>query len=289
MKYLYVSLLTTLLAWPLLAEQTAVKRPANPAPSVAPKVPAVATDAALPPPAPTAKTVEYDDSDIIEIHTKLRHTTLIVLPKSERILDITCGDKEFWAVDGTENFAYVKPAKPNAQTNVNLITASGNVYSFVLSEISATPDVPPDLKVFIEMKDTSLLRTAAGAPKFVSSQEIDQYREEAEAAKAETRQTKESAQAAIDQGISEFVTHVRFPYAFSAGKKPFGVRAMYHDDKFTYIQARPEETPALYELKDGKPNFVTFDYKNGVYIVGKILDDGYLQIGKEKLRFKREE
>ena len=85
------------------------------------------------------------------------------------------------------------------------------------------------------------------------------------------------------------MSNVRFPYRFEAGKKPFFVRAMYHDDKFTYIQARPEETPTLYEIKDGKPNLVNFSYKDGVYVVDKILDQGYLAIGKRKLAFTREE
>ena len=96
-------------------------------------------------------------------------------------------------------------------------------------------------------------------------------------------------QAAIDSGISKFLANVRFPYHFEAGKKPFSVRAMYHDDRFTYIQARPEETPTLYEIKDGQPNVVNFEYKNGAYVVEKILDQGYLAIGKQKLSFKREE
>ena len=82
---------------------------------------------------------------------------------------------------------------------------------------------------------------------------------------------------------------MRFPYRFEAGKKPFLVRAMYHDDRFTYIQARPEETPTLYEIKDGQPNLVNFDYKDGVYVIEKILDRGYLAIGKQKLPFAREE
>src|SRR5262249_29882274 len=107
--------------------------------------------------------------------------------------------------------------------------------------------------------------------------------------KEETRKAREASQAAIDSGISRFVSNVRFPYRFEAGKKPFFVRAMYHDEKFTYIQARPEETPTLYEIKDSKPNLVNFDYKNGVYVVDKILDRGYLVIGNHKLGFTREE
>jgi type IV secretion system protein VirB9 len=123
----------------------------------------------------------------------------------------------------------------------------------------------------------------------VSAQEAEDCRQQIEIAKNETRQVKDAAQAEIDRAISQFVSNVRFPYRFEAGKKPFGVRAMYTDEKFTFIQARPEETPALYEIKDGKPNLVNFEYKNGVYTVPKILDEGYLAIGKQKLRFKREE
>ena len=42
-------------------------------------------------------------------------------------------------MNGNQNFAYVKPAKIGAQTNLNLVTASGNVYSFVLAEVSESP------------------------------------------------------------------------------------------------------------------------------------------------------
>ena len=99
---------------------------------------------------------------------KVRFTTLIVLPKQEQILDFTCGDKEFWIVNGSQNFAYVKPAKPGSRTNLNLITASGNIYSFVLSEVSEAADSEPDLKIFIEPKDESMLSAANGQPRFVS-------------------------------------------------------------------------------------------------------------------------
>src|ERR1700680_3527991 len=83
-----------------------------------------------------AKVIQYGDKDIVRLKTKLRYTTLIVLPKSEQILDFSCGDKELWVVNGNQNFAYIKPAKVGAQTNLNLVTASGNIYSFVLNEVS---------------------------------------------------------------------------------------------------------------------------------------------------------
>ena len=40
------------------------------------------------------------------------------------------------------------------------------------------------------------------------------------------------------------------------------------------VVANPQETPELYEIKDGKPNVVQFEFKNDLYVVGKLLDDG---------------
>jgi len=238
---------------------------------------------------PAARVVQYSDRDIVRVKAKLRHTTLIVLPKSEQILDYSCGDKEFWIVNGSNNFAYIKPAKAGSETNLNLVTASGNVYSFLLSEVSEVPAGEPDLKVFVEIGQDSMISAANGPPRFVSAQTLEEYRAQSETAKEETRRVKQTAQAAIDSGISKFLSNVRFPYRFEAGKKPFFIRAMYHDDKATYIQARPEETPTLYEVKDGQPNLINFDYKDGVYVVDKILDQGYLAIGKQKQNFSRQE
>jgi type IV secretion system protein VirB9 len=62
---------------------------------------------------------------------------------------------------------------------------------------------------------------------------------------------------------------------------------MFHDDHLTFIQARAGELPSLYELKDGKPNLVNFDVRNGTYIVPKILDSGYLMLGKHRWMFQR--
>ena len=41
--------------------------------------------------------------------------------------------------------------------------------------------------------------------------------------------------------------------------------------------------PALY----GKPNLINFDQQNGVYIISKIVDSGYLVVGKKRATFRR--
>jgi len=240
-----------------------------------------------------AKVVSYSEKDVVAVKAKVRFTTLIVLPKQEQILDFTCGDKEFWIVNGSQNFVYVKPAKAGSRTNLNLITASGNVYSFVLSEVTDATDSEPDLKLFVEPKDESMLSAANGQPRFVTAQQVEDYRQQVEIAKAEARDAKQAAQTAIEretgQFRSEYPGNLKFPYRVEIAKRPFNVTAIYTDGKFTYIQARPEEPPALYELKDGKPNLIQFEFRNGTYVAAKVLDSGYLSIGKQKLSFVRQE
>ena len=235
-----------------------------------------------------SRVVKYAERDVVPVNAKIRYTTLIILPEDERILDFTCGDKDYWIVDGNENFAFVKPAKAGAATNVNLVTAAGNVYSFVLTEVSESGH-EPDLKVFIEPTDASMLSAAAGEPRFVPSSQIEDYRQQIELAKTEARQAKEQAQQLVNKQVSEFRSSypsaLRFDYRFQRGRKPFFVDAIYHDGRFTYIKASPDETPALYELKDGKPNLVNFDFQDGAFVVPKVLETGYLAIGREKARF----
>jgi len=260
--------------------------------SLAPVAGQEPAEAPAAPETPHSRVVKYAERDVVPVNAKIRYTTLIILPEHERILDFTCGDKDYWIVDGNENFAFVKPAKAGAATNVNLVTAAGNVYSFVLTEVSES-DGEPDLKVFIEPTDASMLSAAAGEPRFVPSSQIEDYRQQIELAKTEAREAKGQAQQLIEKQINEFRSTypaaLEFAYKFRRGRKPFFVDAIYHDGRFTYIKATPDETPALYELKDGKPNLVNFDFQDAAFVVPKVLETGYLAIGKQKMGFERED
>src|SRR5688500_8085573 len=85
------------------------------------------------------------ERNMITLQTRVRYTTLIVLPDDEQFLEVVCSDKDFWIVSATANIAHVKPAKEGAATNLNLITDAGTIYSFLLSEKSGA--ATPDLKV----------------------------------------------------------------------------------------------------------------------------------------------
>ena len=102
------------------------------------------------------------------------------------------------------------------------------------------------------------------------------------------------AAAEIEAGIARFrsayPSTLRFDYALGRGasKAPFRVAAMWRDERFTYIRADPEEAPALYEERDGKPSLVPYDFAEGLYVTRRPLADGWLRIGKRQLRFRRD-
>jgi type IV secretory pathway VirB9-like protein len=237
-----------------------------------------------------ARIVTYSKEEIIPVRAKLRFSTLIVLPDNEEILDFTTGDKEFWIVNGAHNLCYVHPAQAGIRSNLNLITASGSVYSFLLSEISNEPNAQPDLKLFVQPKEASGSANLAG---YVRAGEAEAYRKEIERLRA---QSDEQLHAARTQAIeevnrfrSEYGAKLRFDFVLDkkAALEPFLVSAIYHDDRFTYIHCGAREKPALYEVKDGKPNIINFQLENGVYIVAKLLDSGYFAVGKKKVTFTR--
>ena len=70
----------------------------------------------------SARTVQYHSQDIVPIHAKLKYTTLIEVPPTEKIMEAATGDKDFWVVDVVGNFCFVHPAKAGISSNLNLIT-----------------------------------------------------------------------------------------------------------------------------------------------------------------------
>lgn len=245
--------------------------------------------------ADTARIVKYGPNDIVSVKAKLRFSTLIILPEKEEILDFTTGDKEFWIINGAHNLCYIHPAQAGIRSNLNLITASGHVYSFLLTEISNDPTAEPDLKIFIEPKEQSSIGGNAFGQGYVPASEAEAYKNEIQSIRDQANAQVQTAQASAQQQIqkfrSEYATKLQFDYHFE-GKgagQPFLVSAIFHDDRFTYIRCGASEKPAIYEVKDGKPNLINFDLVNGTYIVPKILDSGYLAIGKKKLTFLRQQ
>ena len=225
----------------------------------------------------SARLVKYHTNDIVSVHAKMRYTTLIELPATEKILEVATGDKDFWIIDTVGNYCFLHPAKEGIHSNLNLITDKGTVYTFTLDDVESGD---PDLKVVIEPSDPSSLAAANGANKLVSASEVA-------AAQAQAQMAQVHASAAVEQFRANYPTQaLKFDYVFR-DEKPFDVSAIYHDDKFTYIKSSASEKFSVYEIKDGKPDLITFQLKDGTYVVPTVVDHGYLEIGKHKLDFQR--
>src|SRR5271154_5646294 len=125
----------------------------------------------------SARTVQYHSQDIVPIRAKVKYTTLIVVPATEKIMEAATGDKDFWIVDVVGNFCFVHPAKPGISTNLNLITDKGNIYSFTLQDISSQGG-EPDLKVIIQPADQSSITASTGPAQYVSAAQLDQTKQQ---------------------------------------------------------------------------------------------------------------
>ena len=68
---------------------------------------------------------EEGEERIPRLRARVRHTTVIVLPAGERILDFVTGDSEYWHLTGAANVAYLKPLAEDAATNVALVASRG--------------------------------------------------------------------------------------------------------------------------------------------------------------------
>ncbi|WP_035354748.1 TrbG/VirB9 family P-type conjugative transfer protein [Edaphobacter aggregans] len=235
-------------------------------------VPAVAQDA-------SARTVSYHSQDIVPIKAKLKFTTLIQVPGTEKIMEAATGDKDFWVVDVVNNFCFVHPAKAGISTNLNLITDKGNIYSFTLQDVSSTSQ-QPDLKVLVEPADRSSIVAASGPPQFVPASQLQQSQQQLVNLQSHVGQ-------AVDEYKSNYQTQLKFDYSYKQNEAPFDITSIYHDDKFTYIKTTAPEKFSVYEMKDGKPNLISYDLREGTYIIPKIMDSGYFELGKKKMEFSR--
>ena len=227
----------------------------------------------------SARTVQYHSQDIVPIHAKLKYTTLIEVPTTEKIMEAATGDKDFWVVDVVGNFCFVHPAKAGISSNLNLITDKGNIYSFTLQDVSGTSEVP-DLKVLIVPADRSSIVASSGPPQYVPAAQLEQSKQQLAALQAHVEQ-------AVDAYKSAYPLQLKFDYTYKANEAPFNIQSIYHDDRFTYIKTNAPEKFSVYEMKDGKPNLINYDLRDGTYIIPKVMDSGYVELGKKRMEFSR--
>ena len=233
-------------------------------------------------------TVPAEGEDRIHrLRTRVRHTTVIVLPAGENILDFVVGDSEYWHLTGAANVAFVKPLAPDTGTNIALVCESGRIYSFLVSE--RTGEVPHLLVRLEAAAGDGVSLDGGEGPAFVARSEVAAYRAMAAGAAEAAREARAGAEVEIEAFRADYPTRLSFEYRLDreAFERPFLVEAMWHDGEFTYLRSRAQESPALYELLDGEPALVAYDLTaDGLYIARHVLGDGWLQIGDERMSWR---
>jgi type IV secretion system protein VirB9 len=218
-----------------------------------------------------SRNVSYHAQDIVPIRAKVKYTTLIVIPATEKIMEAATGDKDFWIVDVVGNFCFVHPAKAGISSNLNLITDKGNIYSFTLTDTTASGG-DPDLKVIIQPADAQ----------YVPAAQLEQAHQQISTLQSHVGAT-------VDEYKSAYPLALKFDYTFKTNEAPFDIQSIYHDDKFTYIKTNAPEKFSVYEIRDGKPNLINYDLRDGTYIISKVMDNGYVELGKKKMDFTRKD
>ncbi len=242
----------------------------------------------LQPSAPRTVTVTEAEAPP-QVRAELLQSTLIVLPTEEKVANVFAGDTVNWIFDGghvASRFISIKPKTANASTDIHIVSDHGNEYTLQLREVSNDPDPHFDSKVFISPAGQAAKDRLAQLPVFVPAAELDKAKQEAAAAKAAQAAELKAEQTKAEQYRSEYPGTLHFDYAWDEKKgKELGLQQIWRDDKFTYLRGQFQETPALYEVKDKKPSLINFDFNGGLYTVPKLLENGYLAIGKQKVEF----
>jgi type IV secretion system protein VirB9 len=225
------------------------------------------------------------------IRAGLLQSTLILLPAEEKVATVFGGDTVSWVFDGghvASRFISIKPRIPNTTTDVHIVSDHGNEYTLQLREVSSDGDPHFDSKVFVTPGDQAGKDKLAAMPVFVPATELDKAKREAIEAQAKEANERKAEETKAEHYRSQYPGQLHFDYTWDQKKgNALGLQQVWRDDKFTYLRGHFQETPALYELKDGKGSLINFDFNDGLYTIPKTVADGYLTIGKQRVEFKR--
>lgn len=242
------------------------------------------------PSAPRSITVTEADAPPI-VRAALLQSTLILLPAEEKVATVFGGDTVNWVFDGghvASRFISVKPKIAGAATDIHIVSDHGIDYTLQLREVSPDADDHFDSKVFLSPGDKGAKEKLTELPVFVPAADLEKAKQETAAARAAAAAELKAEDTKAEQYRSQYPGSLHFDFSWDVKKgHELGLQQIWRDDKFTYLRGHFQETPALYETKDGKGSLINFDFNNGLFTVPKELDNGYLAIGKQKVIFHR--
>lgn len=247
--------------------------------------------------APTVRDVAVSPDEVVDVSTRLRFSTTLQLPKGEKVMDVVSGDADGtrdgrWIINGSKGTGnvFVKPTSAGAETNLTVVSDSGSAYLFMLHETRKTPpDLRVSLKIPVHPEVGPPVRMVPATVAEKAQQDAEDSRAELSSARAEYASDRETwqkkAAEAVAKAKADAPGSLRFDFKWKP-RKEFHVEAIAHDDSRTYIWADPSQAVALYGRFEGKPDLVHFSYSHGLYTADKVIESGYLQIGKSKLTFR---
>ena len=230
------------------------------------------------------------------VRAGLLQSTLIELPAEEKVATVFGGDTVSWVIDAghvASRYISIKPKVADTSTDLHIVSDHGNEYTLELHEVSNDKDNPHfDSKVYIWSSDEKAAENIAKAPVFIPVAEVEakeaQLTKEADDAKKAAEADHKALAAATESFKASYPGTLRFNFTWDQKKgSALGIQQIWHDDKFTYLRGQFQETPALYELKDGKGSLINYDFANGLFTIPKLVDQGYLSIGKQRVDFRQ--
>ena len=239
------------------------------------------------------RTVAVIDSETPPVvRAGLLQSTLILLPAEEKVATVFGGDTASWVFDGghvASRFISIKPKIAGSSTDVHIVSDHGNEYTLQLKEVSQDGDPHFDSKVFVTPGEQAGKDKLAAMPVFVPAADLDRAKREATEAAAKEATERKAAETKAETYRSQYPGQLHFDYTWDRKKAGMlGLQEVWRDDKFTYLRGKFQETPVLYETKDGKGSLINWDYNDGLYTVSKTVLQGYLTIGKQRVDFRKE-
>jgi type IV secretory pathway VirB9-like protein len=257
----------------------------------------------------------FDARIALPLWTTTRFQTSITLPNGEKVWKANASDDDDWEVTWVKksNLVFVKPFFPNATTAVNVITYSGNHYTFRATSDTANAGNEPMLLLdvlppawmkakLLQQQDTG---KQGGAPKgrsgaiaapsegpgdgeedLVPASEVEKARRGGFEAGAKAGEDK--AMARRDEELREYAYSIfhnaNDNYKWSGDTKELRLKKAFDDGRVTYLifESAMNIQPAFWEISGGERKDVRSQrptFASDVVIIGKLFKEGTLSLG----------
>ena len=229
-----------------------------------------------------SRTVQYHSQDIVPIKAKLKYTTLIQVPPTEKIMEAATGDKDFWIVDIVGSFCFVHPGARGNQHQPQPHHGQGKHLQLHAVGCDFESGLQPDLKVIVVPVDASNIVASQGIPAVRSE------RRSCSRCRGQLANLQQHVESTVDEYKSSYQTQLKLRLCLRGQQRPIR-----HPDDLTTTTSSPTSRPlrrrkfSVYEMRDGKPNLINYDLRDGTYIIPKVMDNGYVELGKKKMEFSK--